>query len=132
MSYRNRLLALASSIFTLAALASAGCSVRTGVGDAGPGGGDGGRPGVDANIFRPDGSVDPCVPGCGPDELCGAGDGNGLNDDCDGAVDEGCVCAAGTSRSCFTVSRRETARRRTPVSQRCAMNAVNCVRASTR
>lgn len=47
-------------------------------------------------------SVDPCVAGCGPAELCGeTGDGNGLDDDCDGLVDEGCVCTPGDVRPCF-------------------------------
>src|SRR5690242_13665825 len=36
-------------------------------------------------------------------ELCGdTGDGNGLDDNCNGSVDEGCPCAAtGTTRPCF-------------------------------
>ncbi len=47
--------------------------------------------------------VNVCVPGCGPMELCGAlNQGNGLDDDCDGSVDEGCVCAAiNETRPCF-------------------------------
>ncbi|MCC7540861.1 MAG: hypothetical protein IT379_31880 [Deltaproteobacteria bacterium] len=35
-------------------------------------------------------------------EICGAtGGGNGLDDDCDGAVDEDCACIPGEVRSCF-------------------------------
>lgn len=60
---------------------------------------------------RPDvPGVDPCRPGpCGDFELCGPatadggmGPGNGVDDDCDGRVDEGCPCAVGEMRSCFT------------------------------
>ncbi len=40
--------------------------------------------------------------GCGPVELCGSdGSGNGLDDNCDGVVDEGCVCTPGNVESCF-------------------------------
>jgi hypothetical protein len=52
--------------------------------------------------------VDPCGPVvCGPLERCGPtadgglGSGNGLDDDCNGRVDEGCACAQGTMRACF-------------------------------
>ena len=47
-----------------------------------------------------------CFPGCGDEELCGeAGEGNGSDDDCDGSIDETCVCAAiGIARSCFAGS----------------------------
>src|SRR5687767_4025301 len=67
--------------------------------DSGPGGGrDAGR--------LPDGAlppVNPCATSCGPTELCGdMGDGNGLDDNCDGRVDEGCPCpATGITRPCF-------------------------------
>jgi hypothetical protein len=49
------------------------------------------------------GPVNPCAPGCGPTELCGEmGDGNGLDDDCNGDVDETCTCpATGITRPCF-------------------------------
>ncbi len=33
-------------------------------------------------------------------ELCGEGQGNGIDDDCDGQVDEGCGCAEGATRPC--------------------------------
>jgi hypothetical protein len=40
--------------------------------------------------------------GCGGTELCGpTGQGNGLDDNCDGQVDEGCPCTAGNVESCF-------------------------------
>ena len=40
--------------------------------------------------------------GCGATELCGAdGKGNGLDDNCNGMIDEGCVCTPGSVRSCF-------------------------------
>jgi hypothetical protein len=49
------------------------------------------------------GSVNPCSPGCGPMELCGEdGTGNGLDDDCNGRVDETCTCPSiGITRPCF-------------------------------
>ncbi|MFO0547822.1 MAG: hypothetical protein U0271_05515 [Polyangiaceae bacterium] len=56
------------------------------------GGGDGGSGG---GIV-----VNPCGTGCGPDELCD-GVHRGLDDDCDGEVDEGCPCGAGEASSCF-------------------------------
>ncbi|MBL8604908.1 MAG: hypothetical protein JNK72_23470 [Myxococcales bacterium] len=54
--------------------------------------------------------VDLCAPGpCGQVERCGAptedgglGSGNGLDDDCDGRVDEGCPCRPGELRRCFS------------------------------
>lgn len=53
--------------------------------------------------------VDPCGPPvCGPTERCGAGvdggagAGNGVDDDCDGLVDEGCACVPGETLPCFT------------------------------
>ena len=77
----------------------------------------GSRPGTgsrDGGVYdgapRPvDGSVDfggpvnVCVPSCGPTELCGdTGEGNGLDDNCNGTVDEGCMCSAiGVTRPCF-------------------------------
>lgn len=47
--------------------------------------------------------VNACAPACGPTELCGeSGDGNGLDDNCNGQVDEDCLCqAVGTTRPCF-------------------------------
>jgi hypothetical protein len=55
--------------------------------------------------WNPDGSgpVNACSPGCGPAELCGDGTvgGNGLDDNCNGQVDEGCSCTPGETRPCF-------------------------------
>jgi hypothetical protein len=40
--------------------------------------------------------------GCGPTELCGTdGTGNGLDDNCDGHVDEDCPCTPGNVEKCF-------------------------------
>jgi hypothetical protein len=46
------------------------------------------------------GGADPCVTGCGGEELCDAQHA-GLDDNCDGAVDEGCLCTTGMVQSCF-------------------------------
>lgn len=52
--------------------------------------------------------VDPCGPTvCGVAERCGpgvdggVGSGNGVDDDCDGRVDEGCACVPGETHPCF-------------------------------
>ncbi len=53
--------------------------------------------------------VDPCNPSpCGPTELCGPtaadgglGHGNGIDDNCNGLVDEGCPCDQSEIRPCF-------------------------------
>jgi hypothetical protein len=48
--------------------------------------------------------VDPCAPpGCGPRELCGETTrGDGIDNDCDTEVDEGCDCGEiGTTLECF-------------------------------
>ena len=49
------------------------------------------------------GAIDVCEPSCGPAERCGeTGEGNGVDDNCNGRVDEGCMCAApGVTRPCF-------------------------------
>lgn len=44
--------------------------------------------------------INPCGTGCGPTELCD-GINKGLDDNCDGTVDEGCPCTAGQISSCF-------------------------------
>jgi hypothetical protein len=88
------------------------CTVGGDPPDAGPRDGsradapthDGFTPG-DANVPRdsgPDAWIDRCSEACGDQEICDAmGDGNGLDDDCDGLVDEICVCMPGTARACF-------------------------------
>lgn len=48
----------------------------------------------------PDVYINPCGTACGPTELCDDAH-LGLDDDCDGQVDEICDCAAGTAHSCF-------------------------------
>jgi hypothetical protein len=66
---------------------------------------DGGGGDDASSDAAPDANLDPCdwvchspVPdGCGPDEICA----NGLDDNCDGHVDEGCHCPAGAVQSCF-------------------------------
>ncbi len=48
--------------------------------------------------------VDPCgPPSCGPEELCGPmREGDGIDNNCDGTVDEGCQCPAiNVTRDCF-------------------------------
>ncbi|WP_437325386.1 hypothetical protein [Sorangium sp. So ce381] len=62
-----------------------------GLGGAAPGGDDGG--GGDA-------AVNPCGTQCGPEELCDLNH-LGLDDDCDGQVDETCSCVAGQAHACF-------------------------------
>jgi hypothetical protein len=53
---------------------------------------------VDADAFI----GDPCTDECGPVELCGdMGDGDGLDNNCDGTVDEECPCVHGSARACF-------------------------------
>ncbi len=65
------------------------------------GGNDGGQcaPGqMPATCAAPKPSDD----GCGAVELCGtAGTGNGLDDNCDGKVDETCTCTSGNVQTCF-------------------------------
>ncbi|MCC7539846.1 MAG: hypothetical protein IT379_26730, partial [Deltaproteobacteria bacterium] len=103
-----------SACFVSCVLVAAACGDDDGgfrFGDTGPGvdtgtgggdgatGPDGSRPGEDGGPPPP---VNVCSPGCGPMELCGeTGDGNGLDDNCDGRVDEGCVCMPGVTRPCF-------------------------------
>jgi hypothetical protein len=57
--------------------------------------GDGGP--TDAS---PDVPMNPCGTECGPLELCDA-DHLGLDDDCDGEVDEVCSCTTGQAHACF-------------------------------
>ncbi len=81
--------------------------------DGGPGNsnaGDGGNKyqnvgvdgGCDGGTGTACGSPIAANAGCGAVELCGAnGAGNGLDDNCDGLVDEICVCRPGDVESCF-------------------------------
>src|SRR5262245_5557224 len=62
----------------------------------------------DADITGGDGGcgtnqcMTPVADMCGGTELCGGdGSGDGLDNDCDGAVDEICACAPGDVRPCF-------------------------------
>jgi hypothetical protein len=76
--------------------------------DVGGGGGDGGGGQQDAwqplqdATERPDNCAanscpNPVVDNCGTAEICG----NGLDDDCNGQVDEGCTCVPGQVQPCF-------------------------------
>ncbi len=103
-SSRTLLTRAAFAALLLASASSFGCTVREPRRDAGPGGGGTDAyvpPGVDANFNREASIGNPCEGECGPTELCGDGQGNGLDDDCNGVVDEGCTCTPGTSRDCF-------------------------------
>lgn len=98
MFAKSYVLAVISAVLAL------GCTVRD-EGRVRPGSDGGGSttPRVDGGgIWAPDGSVNSCNPGCGPMELCGENDdGNGLDDNCDGTVDEDCACMPGATRPCF-------------------------------
>ncbi len=106
MYSRSTLLLAVVALFAVASLGACSCSSRGG--GRPPGTRDLGMP-IDGTIPVADagtdfgGAVNVCVPSCGPTELCGEmGDGNGLDDNCNGAVDEGCMCAApGLRRPCF-------------------------------
>jgi hypothetical protein len=88
---------LATFVATLIGSAGCSCGAPNGGGgphrDAGPNDGgthdSGGGPRVDANV---DASSDAGP----PDELC-----NGVDDNGDGRVDEGCACAPGSTQSCW-------------------------------
>jgi hypothetical protein len=93
----------------LPAGASTGTTSVTGGGGAGAFGAYGGAGGV---LFGGNGGsgatsggtgggqVDPCASECGPVELCD-GIHAGIDDNCNGVVDEGCPCATGMVESCF-------------------------------
>ncbi|WP_437950155.1 hypothetical protein WME98_04565 [Sorangium sp. So ce296] len=98
-----------------------GSASAGGSGGAGEAGGSAGEPGAQTgesdgfggmlNIDggapeeAPDVAVNPCGSACGPVELCGVDelgvDHDGLDDDCNGMIDETCACIAGQAHSCF-------------------------------
>jgi hypothetical protein len=97
---------LLSLVVLLSLTALVACSTRGGrpaggFRDGGPY--DGSRPPVDGSLVDFGGPVNVCAPACGPTELCGdTGEGNGLDDNCNGSVDEGCLCSAqGITQPCF-------------------------------
>ena len=55
---------------------------------------------IPAYLDSDEGLPTSCDSLCGPDELCD-GPNAGIDDDCDGQVDEGCPCTPGTAQSCF-------------------------------
>ncbi len=119
-------LLLASTALTSAFALAAGCSASnqtTAAGGSGGNGGaattggqggmtttssSGGNGGEGNTIIIDDGGMDvnndamlnPCGTKCGDTELCDP-DHLGLDDDCNGQVDETCTCSAGSAHSCF-------------------------------
>lgn len=106
-------LSLAAAVAFASGLAApSGCSATGG--SSGPGGSGGTTTttstteDVGGFIEDPDGGADakedvvmnPCGTECKPAELCDA-DHVGLDDDCNGQVDETCDCSAGEAHSCF-------------------------------
>jgi len=77
---------------------------------SGGSGGENGSGGAGGGLFFPDAGgssdaapdvpVNPCGTECGDTELCDDAH-VGLDDDCDGNVDEGCPCSAGQAHFCF-------------------------------
>ena len=126
----NSAVALIVTTLVIGAEAAVGCSATTQKNDFAAGGGDaasstqssssagGGQGGMggaaqssSANtggLFnddagsdaQPDVFMNPCGSKCGPKELCDP-DHIGIDDNCNGAVDEGCPCSAGQAHSCF-------------------------------
>lgn len=112
-------LALAIGCCWVLSLAASGCSCSDGSGPirahrdtstvdgsggldgaVGPGDDAGTGTGFDADV---DGAIAPGSdggPGCGAREICA----NGLDDNCDGRVDEGCTCADGQTQACYSGS----------------------------
>jgi hypothetical protein len=76
-------------------------------GDAAPGFPDGSVVLADGAVRLPDGAVvAPPVSGCVPMELCN----NGLDDNCDGRIDEACPCLPGQSQRCYAGAPAEAGR----------------------
>lgn len=69
---------------------------------SGLGGSGGGLmlPDAGGEDVAPDVPINPCGTACGPEELCDSSH-TGLDDDCDGLVDEGCPCSTGQAHACF-------------------------------
>ena len=104
---------LALGALSAVAITTAGCPARRNLGetgipsdrDAGPSGDTLLPPPNDAFRFVPEGGVNPCSGGCGPAELCGpSNEGNGIDDNCDGRVDDICECSPGSTHECFVGS----------------------------
>ena len=86
-----------------------GCSATGNGGHLGEGasaaggpGGSGAAAGFDPGLGGTGGEgagviVNPCASGCVADEICN----NGLDDNCNGTVDEQCPCSSGLAESCF-------------------------------
>ncbi|WP_437807458.1 hypothetical protein [Sorangium sp. So ce1078] len=75
--------------------------VSSGEGESGGLDGLGGLLNTDGGLEPADDvTVNPCGSACGEQELC-AGANLGLDDDCDGAIDEDCQCVPGQAHSCF-------------------------------
>jgi hypothetical protein len=71
-----------------------------GQGGSGPGQGGGFSTGMGTGGMGGSVPVNPCGTECGPMEICD-GAGKGLDDNCNGEVDEGCPCSIGQASSCF-------------------------------
>lgn len=120
---RGRRIAPAILIVLLAvgagAAVAAGCSATSdpnefppgsgGNGGSGPGAGGSGNSGQGGGIIiipdagsdaPPDVPMNPCGTECGPEELCDQAH-TGLDDNCNGEVDEGCPCSGGQASFCF-------------------------------
>ncbi|WP_437730738.1 hypothetical protein [Sorangium sp. So ce1335] len=78
-----------------------GGNAGAGAGGENEAGGPGGLPNPDGGQEPADDvTVNPCGSGCGREELCTAAH-LGLDDDCDGEIDEECPCVPGQAHSCF-------------------------------
>lgn len=87
---------------TTSSSSTSSSSGKGGAGTGGAGGGTGGLMLLDSGPpdVQPDVPVNPCGTKCGPKELCDV-DHVGLDDNCNGVVDEGCPCQSGQAHSCF-------------------------------
>jgi hypothetical protein len=104
MSRRRAPLPWCLSLLTLAVVVGSGCRDSSRDLDGGWWLPDGGSDRDARPDTGPDGApLDRCGPAvCGDTELCGEGRGDGLDNDCDGTVDEDCLCEPMTdSLECF-------------------------------